>query len=296
MRPAVRAVTLGVAAAAVVPFAAFAAAPVHSLMASAGWDESFLRVFRRLLLFPLALIALFALRPWREGGLRSYGLVGPDARLGPGLVGAALTLAAGVAILAFHLSQGWLEWTRPTPWGSFAGRVARYVVSGLVIGFLEEWFFRGWMTRWLGRGIPFLLGVVVSAAFFAVLHAFHPSSLDADTTPDAAGALAALGTWIRRAFDPVEFGPKFVGLFLFALLLTATWLRTRTLWTPVLVHMAAIILIASYGAVTDRSPARTWAGTKVLYDGPPAWALFLLAIALVWPRSRKVPGTDFNDS
>jgi CAAX protease family protein len=249
--------------------------------------EKFLKVLRRMLLVPVLLVLFAALRPWRDGGPSSYGLLGPRARLGPGLVGFALSATAALGLLTVHFLSGWIRWEDPMPWMEGIRRAVWWLGAGVVLGLLEEWFFRGWLDRRLRARFSPAWSAVIVAVLFATLHAFKPSALEGETTRDVAGAWHALVGWIAHLFDLETFGPAFVGLCLFSLLQTALWRRTKTLWTPIGVHAAAIWVVRAHGGFTARDVERTWMGTKGLYDGPPAWALLLLALWLVTRRRSR---------
>jgi membrane protease YdiL (CAAX protease family) len=268
---------------AVVAVACLLAAPVHDLLrqtglmaerpTEAGRVKDFLRVFRRLLLVPLAALFLWRVRPWRDGGLVRFGLRGPRARARPAAVGALLTLLALLAVLAGQVAAGWLRFEDPLRWGEFLRRVAVFSVGGLVLGLIEEWFFRGWLPeKFRARHA----GVLLSAAAYALVHAFSATRFDADVPRDAGGALEALLGWLAHMADLEAFGPAALGLFLFALLLTAAYRRTGTLWTPIAIHAVVVLVLSSYGALTWRHPERTWAGTRLLVDGPVTWAMLAL--------------------
>ncbi len=281
---------LGIAAAAVL-----LTPPVYRWLLEIGWIDAdeFLKVLRRLLLFPL-LIALFAwLKPWRDGGLRTYGLLGENARASLFLRAWALTAGLLLALLAWHFVAGWLTWEDPFDADKALGRLRRWLGVGLLLAVLEEWFFRGWMERRLLRkSFTSISAALVVALVYAGIHAFKPSRLDVEVTHDAAGALDALGWWLTHLVDPVAFGPIFAGLFLFSLLLSAAWRRWQTLWVPIGIHAAGITVLRSYGAFTDRDPQRTWAGTKELLDGPPAWILLCVVLALITRGGAPQPEAD----
>ena len=273
---------------AVVGLAALLAGPVHRALVAPGWlgdtDRDFLRVFRRLLVVPLVLVFLWRIKPWRGATAFDFGLRPSAARLRSAASALALTVAALVGILAWQMSQGWLTFEDPLRWGEFARRVGLYLVGGLLIGLFEEWFFRGWLVARGARDVGPRFGVLVSATIFALIHAFRPSKLEVPVTHDAAGALEALRGWLAHMVDLEAFGPAALGLFCFALLLSAAYRRTGTLWTPIGIHMGAVLVLFSYGALTDRAPERTWAGSRLLYDGPVVWVLALGAAALLARR------------
>lgn len=291
------------AVALVVSCACLLAAPVHEALMDLGWmkrpagahdlDRYFLKVFRRLLLVPLALIFLWRVRPWREAG-GDFGLRPPRARLRPGLVAGLGVIVVLVGVLAWQLQRGWLHFEDPLRWKEFAWRAGKYLIGGLVAGFLEEWFFRGWLyEQFQRRHGRVWLSVLLSSVLYALVHAFRPSSLSASVQHDAGGALEALLGWCAHAASPA-FLAAAVGLFCFALLLTAVYRRTGTLWTSIGLHAGAVLVLFSYGALTERPPGGTpaWAGTRLLYDGLPVMGVLLLGAAALWPRSRGEPARD----
>lgn len=264
-------------------------APVHAFLVERGWtaEDKFLKVLRRLLLIPLLLLLFFWTRPWRDGGPSSYGLLGGRARFGLGFLGYLATLLVGGLLLAWHFEAGWLAWEDGAAPGAAAGRALRWVAVGFLLALLEEWFFRGWLDRRLGRVLSPAAAVALGAGLYAAIHAFKPSRLDVDVTHDAAGALQGLLWWLGNLFDLAGFGPRFVGLFLFALLLLGLWRRTGTLWTPIGVHAAGVALLRAYGGVTERSDSPWWSGGKELLDGPVAWVLLGALAWAVWPRGSR---------
>lgn len=293
MPPRARPLLLLLSLAGVVVAAVYLTPPVYRLLLDAGWirEDQFLKVLRRLLLIPLLLVLFAWLRPWRDGGPRSYGLLGPAASLR--IFGSAYqaTLATGLTILAIHYATGWLAFEDPLDVSKGLRRAVRWIPIGLVLAVIEEWFFRGWLDRRFGRRLSPAWTATVGAGIYAAVHAFKPSRLDVEITHDAAGAWNGLGWWLEHLVDPERFGPMFVGLFLFGILLTLLWRRTGTLWAPIGVHAAGIALLRTYGAFTDRVPPKTWAGSKELLDGPPVW--ILLVIAILWIT--RHPAADVPD-
>jgi membrane protease YdiL (CAAX protease family) len=92
-------------------------------------------------------------------------------------------------------------------------------LQGIVFGFLyalvEEVFFRGIVLQLLLRGFSVPGSFIIAGSFFASLHLF-------------------------RQGDALFKGMFFIGLFMLAILLSWTWYRTRSLWTPIVIHMVLI--------------------------------------------------------
>jgi membrane protease YdiL (CAAX protease family) len=282
--------------------AAALAGPAYGLLRDLGWlgapatpvdaDHDFLQVFRRLLLIPLAVLFLWRVKPWRDRGFHRYGLLGERARLAPALTACALTLLALAAVIAVQFALGWMHWEDPPRWGTFGRRLLRMVPGGLLLAVVEEYFFRGWLLERFRQRVAAAAATVLSALVYGLVHAFRPTSLTVAVDHDFGGALEALRHWLAFMFDLRAFGPAFLGLFLFGLLLAAVYRRTRTLWASVGIHAAAVWVLFTYGALTERVPARNWAGTKRLYDGPAAWILIAVAAFLLWPREGANPSGD----
>jgi membrane protease YdiL (CAAX protease family) len=219
------------------------------------------------------------------------GLVGPRARPRVGAISFALTVAAVLALLATQVALGWLRVEVNEPAGRVLYRLGKTLLTGVVVGLIEEWLFRAWLPARLGRRLPVLAAGLVATTIFAGLHAFKPSHLGEPVEPTVAGAFEALGRWTSTLVDPQAFGRSFLGLFLFGLLLLRLYRRAGTLWAPAGVHAAAAWLIFAYGALTERGDTPGWAGSKLLYDGPLGWALLVLAWLLLAPRAPRSPTT-----
>lgn len=270
--------------------------PVHALLVDWGWlaPEKFPKVIRRLVLIPV-LIALFAmLRPWRDGGPRSYGLTGPHARPRVGLSAWAVTTLLVLGLFAWQFAEGWLRWREDIPWERVLPRTVRWIFTGVLLGVIEEWFFRGWLQRRFRRRWSWGVAAVWVAAIFAALHAFKPTNLNAPVSHDVAGAFEAIGMWLSHLANFEAFGPTFLGLFLLSLLLAALYRRTRTLWAPIGVHAAGIFWLKIDESFTVRWPPRTWAGTKALYDGWPVWGILLLVALWALRRGRNSPDGAYD--
>ncbi len=197
-----------------------------------------------------------------------------------------ITWACGAAIVAWQMAEGWLVWEEPLRIGKVLGRFGKYMALGICVAFAEEWFFRGWLWRHIGRGRRTLLAAVLCSVIYGLAHAFRPGALDHEVTLDAAGAFDALGGWLLHATDVVSFGPRFLGLFLLGMRLCALYRRRGHLWSAVGVHAAGISWIYGYSSFTQRPVRHSWAGTKVLYDGWPVWVL-LLGITIWLFRTRR---------
>ena len=267
--------------------------PVYHLLVDWGWidptatsgGDPFGKVLRRLLLVPGAVLGLWILRPWEDVTLTGMGLRGPASRPRAALAGFGATLLVVLAVLAVHLAAGWLALEVTDGPRKVAWRVVKTLGEGIFVATLENLFFRAWFPTFAARWFGARLADVVAVVVFASLHAFRAKHLDESVTHDAAGAWAAVKSWVGTMVDPAAFGPAWIGLVLFGALLTVAYRRSRTLWLPIGIHAAGIWVLQSYGAFTTRLDTPGWAGTKALYDGVPGWTVLLLAT--LWLARRR---------
>ena len=110
-----------------------------------------------------------------------------------------------------------------------------------------------------------------------------------DIPATLAGSFEALAAWAGNLVDVQDFLPRFVGLFLLATLLSAAFLRTRSLYLSIGIHYGALVLINQLSALTERTPERDWMGSKWLYDGVPGWIAMALATPALWRRRPSAP-------
>ena len=259
-------------------------------------DRAFLKVFRRLLLIPLVILFLALVRPWREVAPEDLGLRGKHARWRPPLLAYGITLVLGALLVWLQFASGRIDFESPVVASKALLRVGRWLAVGLLVATLEEWFFRGWLTRRLAGRWPYVRAVVVSAVLYAIAHAFRPSALRFEVSQDFGGALEALFGWIGGIVDPEIGLPRLFGLFLMGIVLQGLFRRTKTLWTSIAAHAAGILVIHGHSGFTDGPNVRTWAGGQVVVDGWPAWALLaVLALILWWPRKTGAGTTSWNN-
>ncbi len=244
--------------------------------------ERFPKLVRRILVVGLVALVLAAFRPWREGGLGSYGLVGPRARLVTPAFAWSATVIVMLGILTVHLATGWLVVDDPVDTHEVVKRLWRWFLLGWTIALAEEWFFRGWMDRRFQRFLTPRRSALLVAGVFAFLHVFEGEIDPTGIEPTVLGAFESMARWFGRFLEFQTLVPSLVGLFLFSLVLTAVWRRTGTLWADVGIHAGAVFVLKCYGAATTRDPEWTWAGSKHLFDGPPGW--IVMGLALVGTR------------
>lgn len=186
------------------------------------------RVSRRVLVALLLVVLLLTRRsvPWttfiRRGLARRRGW----RRLW--CIGGA---AAGALVLVFSamiVLSGPVRWLHQTP-GRWVSYLLEYALGAVVVGLVEETFFRGVVFRAMARdwGVPG--GVLASSFLFAVLHCIS-GSLRVSPGWEPLVGLRLLAAYFTDGGSLWADGRLLVGLFLLGCLQAVLYLRTGSLW------------------------------------------------------------------
>jgi hypothetical protein len=169
--------------------------PLPRLHPGAALTPGFLALNEALLLLPALLASLIMVR--LEGrSLASCGLV--DARR---LLRCAKGFAGGVAVLGALILLLLLSGHARAGWsGLSVAEILEYALpwagSSLLIGFAEEFTFRGYLLQTLSRGSGFRRAVILTSLLFGALHySDSGEGLPGVLNAALAGAVFALGVW-----------------------------------------------------------------------------------------------------
>jgi membrane protease YdiL (CAAX protease family) len=226
----------------------------------------------------LVLIGIWPLLKGMDLGNRaSLGFAAPRGEL---LRAVALGWVLGVAILLvlalslLGLGVRVADAGAP-PWSALAGKAAAALVGGLLIGLLEETFFRGalyWAIR--RRGGP-VQAVVWSSLLYAALHVMKPGALPPGQAFDWAGA----GTMVAGVFaDAFQWRhlDTVLALFMVGVFLALVRERTGHIGWCLGLHAGWVPVIALTRGLTDDNPASPLGFLAGDYDGLTGW------LAMAW--------------
>jgi CAAX protease family protein len=274
------ALVLGLAAAVVIaPIAAM-------LLAAAGVRFPFPRIFDRTVMVTLGAGLLWLARPLGLAELLRRGLSEPTRNLRDALAGMLLALATIAVLFAavVALSPG-----NAVGVGGLVLRAMRYVAAAIVIGILEEVFFRaillGGMARELGRR----MALVASAAIFAFTHlARSPAHFYVTGFAPTAGLHDLAGS-LERVAHPGAALPMALGLFLLALALGEAFLITGRVYASIGMHTGFVLGAKTWPVIAHPPRAIPGAipgwiagpGPIPLIAAPAAWVLALVMMAVL---------------
>lgn len=259
------------------------AGPIYQGVARFAPGVSFVKVFRYTLLAALVVASLIVARPWRDVPPGVWGLWGRNQRWRLWFVGVATGVLFLVAIAALDAAAGHLTFDPKGP-HKLVSRLGTVFTLLLVLGPIEEVFFRGWMFDRFRSKFAERTSHLAVAAIYAGVHAFRERDAPKDLVASVSGALDVLEAWGKNLVDWREFGPSFVGLFLLSLVLSTARRRFETLWFSIGLHGAAASWLHVNSSLTERSILRDWTGSKWLYDGVPGWTVLLLVLFVISRR------------
>jgi hypothetical protein len=258
-------------------------------VAAAGLRFPFPRIFDRTVMVTVfSALALCA----RRLGLRRLlyqGFCGARRHYLQSIAGLAIGLAA-VAVL-YGLAA--VTSSKTLPHGVFPA--LSYVPAAILIGILEEGFFRAFLLGGMESDLGSSGALVASSAIFAVVHILRsPARFYLTGLHPAAGAEVLLAS-ASRLGHPQNVAFALIGLFLLGLVLGEAFLLTRRVYYSIGLH-AGFVLGAKTWRLTKGRVIPWWlAGTGPvgLIGAPAAWIiaiLLLIVLPLLLGATRSVGG------
>ncbi|AHF05090.1 abortive infection protein [Marichromatium purpuratum 984] len=237
------------------------------------------QVFILLGLWPL----LIALRLDTRAAL---GLDHPAARLRRTVwqgwvLGVAILLTLALALLGLGIRI-----PDPTPpgWAALASRALQALIGGLLIGLLEEAFFRGALYAAIRRDNGVRSAVLWSAGLYAVLHFMKPGELPPGMALDAAGLWYMFSHVFIDLFQWHHLD-SMVALFMVGVFLALVRERSGHIGWCIGLHAGWVLVIQVTRQLTDGDPGAPLAFLAGDYDGTIGWlaaAWIGLLAALYW--------------
>jgi membrane protease YdiL (CAAX protease family) len=177
-------------------------------------------------------------------------------------------------------------------WGLLQKAVAA-LIGGLLIGLLEETFFRGALYSSIRRGAGVAAAASGSAALYAVVHFLKPHALPAGQAFDWLGAWAMF-IHVFTGFFQWQHLDSLVALFAAGTLLALVRERSGHIGWCIGLHAGWVFVIQLTRRLTDGDEASQLAFLAGDYDGVIGWlgAVWIAAIAWAfWRMGTRSPST-----
>ena len=249
-------------------------------------------------LYRVAMLFMFIGLPWflKRLDLLDWRALGFTLPARPAWAAIGWGLGYGVVILAVLVAGLLLTGARHfDPEGFAAGRLLQValagVISGLLVGVIEEAFFRGMMHTGMRRTLAFWPTALLTSTFYAAVHFMRPAELPAGAELDVAASLEMLGLGLANLGDVARIHDSLLALLLAGLLLAMVRERTGGILWCIGIHAGWVAVIKVSKYLTDSGGpggASFWIGE---YDRITGWlaAIWLLALAAAywhWSRGR----------
>jgi membrane protease YdiL (CAAX protease family) len=266
--------------------AAVAIAPVAAmLLAAAHFRFPFSRIFdRTVMVLLLAVLIVFGRRLrlidlLRQGfsiRRRDFAL----AIVGFGFASVAIALLFAISALACRNVQS----------SMVAATVLQYLPAAVLIGLVEEGFFRTLLLAGMERDFGSSAALLASSVAFAIVHIVRsPARLYLTGFHPMAG-VENVGASAAQLANP-GMGPMMLGLFLLGLVLGEAFLLTRRIYCSFGMHVGFVLGAKTWRRVASGAIPRWLAGPGPvpLIAAPAAWALsaIMLIILRFWFRQES---------
>lgn len=179
--------------------------------------------------------------------------------------------------------------------GELVAALLMAFLSGVVVAFIEEPIFRGFVLQSLLRSMRAVAAVVVMSLFFAVLHFFNASDMPSPRGFDPLIGFKAIAYFFQPLRHPAAVMPGFIGLFLVGVVLAYAYLRTGSLYPGIGIHAGWVLGIKAESLFLDRAKnvAPWFFGDGRVVTGIFGWLMLCLMVVAVrysFPRRRSNAG------
>ncbi len=237
----------------------------------------FEKIFNRLVMIFSVAAAIFFVRIRRQT-LVNYGLLGKSGSLSLLLV----SLASGAAILflwdGLKIAFGTAVWA-PAGLGPgmWAVEIIKALSAALIIGFIEEFFFRGVIFYSLNQKMALnrFASIMVTSLFYSLAHFVDYKSPFIGPDPTFFDSLRLIAAPLESLRHFKEIAPEILGLFIFGMILNGVLLTTGSLYGPIGLHAGCVFFLKLDGLfINFLSPKNIFWGSSKGYDGILSWILF----------------------
>ena len=247
------------------------------------------RILRRLIMIGTLILVFKLLRNrWQTFGNMGFQWTPESFPLFKRGFGTGIVLVVGVSLVQLALGARVWHLYQKDIW-HWIGFFFKGLGAGLLIGLIEEFFFRGflfltlkdlWNTKW---------SLVVTNLIYALVHFFPGKKPPIGQEPTFWDSLHLLGHVGPSIWQSPKSALAVLGLFLFGLTLSFAFLRTGSLYASIGIHAGSVFCLKLNRRFVPDVAGKMGsllAGSKNLYDG--IAGLVLLLTACIWVSRIKM--------
>jgi len=237
-------------------------------------DQPVHRVMHRIAMLVAFIGLIWIFRRWNVASKEALGYALPRREFMRQLL---LGLVCGVAIMLplmltlFGLDVRELKANFDWSAGRIAGLIASGLLSGLVVAFIEETFFRGALFTAVRRESGTALAIILPSLLYASVHFLGGRLRLPREEIDWSTGFAVLQKLLERYATPLDLVDSFLALFAVGVLLALVRVRTNAIAACIGLHASWVCTIAfvrGASTVDPQTPASWIVGS---YDGVIGW-------------------------
>jgi len=253
----------------------------------------FERIFNRLVMIQTLIAAVLIVRIRRET-LTKLGLVwSPQSVPFFSTAFGASFVVLGFLCL-FYIGTGYAKLAFAAPsLVDWSQRIFMALASGMLIGIIEEFFFRGFVYQGLKDEWNFTskTSVLVTSVFYSLIHFVATKKPFIGEDPSIRDGLRLMAAPFMSLLQLQSIWPEVVGLFIFGIVLNTLVIRTKSLYPAIGLHAGCVFFIKLDGAWIDfQNNYSIWLSSSKLYDGLLGWTVLLAlggVLLYIIPRVSK---------
>ena len=238
----------------------------------------FEKILNRLLMISAVVICFLFIRFDREL-LKRCGFQKGQVQIRNLLLGFFLSVVILSFLVWLELKIGALHFTESF---EITSRPVLYsMLTAIVVGVSEEFLFRGYLYLNLRKSISMTQALVWTNLIYSTVHFLKSGRPLIQGTPMMWDSFRVLGGSFQAFIQFGNIWPAFVGLFLFGLVLSFAFLRTKTLFLSIGIHSGAVFflkLTSKWFEFNDPSFSSLIYGGKGFYSGILGW----IFIGIIW--------------
>lgn len=195
-----------------------------------------------------------------------------------------LSLFTGIRILA-----GTAEWAPRSGFSllSLLQAILYAFGAAMLIGVIEEFFFRGFIYQYLSKRLKMTGAVFLTSVFYSLVHFVDHEKPYISDQPTFFDSLKLITAPLPSLSLFSQFWMAAFGLFLFGLVLNFLVIRADSLYPSIGLHSGCVFFIKMDGwFVNVPSQPHLWFGTKQVYDGILGW-VFIIILGLFIEGCRR---------
>jgi uncharacterized protein len=198
---------------------------------------------------------------------------------------------ASMAILGFIMDlSGALTPGLSDPMPAMIRASVKALVTALMVGFLEELFFRGILFRGLLKDSGVAFAFLGANLIYALSHFFKPPEDFAAAGIDPLAGLRFLGLCLTPFLDPPRILPGLIGLFIIGVVLSYALLRTDSLYLSIGLHAGwvfGIKVLPLFGGFSREDLGWAFGAKPKIVSGVVTWVGIALVGVIVHFMTRK---------